>query len=81
MGEEEKDKAGTYISTIKINLAWKQPTSLRVLEEMTWKSLSSFVSQCLIAEVKFAIHVKMAKEGLQSIYNEYYLIYILFTIA
>lgn len=88
-GEEEKDKAGTYISAIKINLAWKQPTSPRDLKEhrkpnkvqngqwavcdggvawnnqglevTTWKNLSGFVSQCLIAGVKFAIQVKMAK--------------------
>lgn len=70
MGGEEKDKAGAYISAIKINLAWKQPTSLRGLEETAWESLSSFVSWCLIAESKFAIQIKMAKEELQNIYSE-----------
>lgn len=70
MGEEEKGKAGACVSAIKINLAWKQPTSVRGLETTTWKSLSGVVSQCLTAEVKKKSQVKMAKEGLQSIYNE-----------
>lgn len=76
LGAEEKNKTGSYISAIKINLGWKQPTKLQVFRSGNLEEPFRFCTLVFSCR-RFAIHLKMAREGLQSIYNECQLISLL----